>query len=389
MAELTSLADAVAALVRDGDTVALEGFTHLIPHAAGHELIRQGRRELTLVRMTPDVIYDQLIGAGCAAKLVFSWGGNPGVGSLHRLRDAVEHGWPRPLELEEHSHAGMAAAYAAGAANLPFGVLRGYAGGDLPARDARRADHVPLHGRGARGGAGAPARRRRHPRPARRPQGQRAAVGDRRRAEGGRARLGALDRHGRGARRRARAAAGRGRAAALDARRGLRRAAAARIRPTRTATTSATTTSTSRGTRSAATATRSPPGSRSTCSARWRRERRGRARTRGDEMMAVEAARRVPDGTVCFVGIGLPSLAVNLARRLARARLRARLRERHDRREAGRSCRCRSATASSPRRRIPSSPCRRCSPTGCRAAASTSASSAPRRSTASATSTAR
>jgi len=128
------LGDAVDELVRDGDTVALEGFTHLIPHAAGHELIRRGKRELTLVRMTPDVVYDQLIGMGCARKLVFSWGGNPGVGSLHRFRDAVEHGWPEPLELEEHSHAGMAAAYAAGAANLPFGVLRGYSGGELPAR---------------------------------------------------------------------------------------------------------------------------------------------------------------------------------------------------------------------------------------------------------------
>jgi glutaconate CoA-transferase subunit A len=133
MAEVL-LSDAVRDLVRDGDTVALEGFTHLIPHAAGHELIRQGKRELALVRMTPDVIYDQLIGMGCARKLVFSWGGNPGVGSLHRLRDAVEHAWPRPLALEEHSHAGMAAAYAAGAAHLPFGVLRGYRGGDLPAR---------------------------------------------------------------------------------------------------------------------------------------------------------------------------------------------------------------------------------------------------------------
>jgi glutaconate CoA-transferase subunit A len=127
------LSEAVAEHVRDGHTVALEGFTHLIPHAAGHELIRQGRRDLALVRMTPDVVYDQLIGMGCARKLVFSWGGNPGVGSLHRLRDAVEQGWPRPLELEEHSHAGMAAAYAAGAANLPFGVLRGYQGGDLAA----------------------------------------------------------------------------------------------------------------------------------------------------------------------------------------------------------------------------------------------------------------
>jgi glutaconate CoA-transferase subunit A len=137
VADVVSLSDAVAELVRDGDSVALEGFTHLIPHAAGHELIRQGRRDLALIRMTPDVVYDQLIGAGCARKLTFSWGGNPGVGSLHRLRDAVENAWPRPLELEEHSHAGMAAAYAAGASNLPFGVLRGYAGTDL-------ADRAPI-----------------------------------------------------------------------------------------------------------------------------------------------------------------------------------------------------------------------------------------------------
>jgi glutaconate CoA-transferase, subunit A len=134
MAEIVPLADAVRELVHDGDIVALEGFTHLIPHAAGHEVIRQERRELTLVRMTPDVIYDQLIGMGCARKLVFSWGGNPGVGSLHRLRDAVEHDWPEPLELEEHSHAGMAAAYAAGASNLPFGLVRGYEGTDLAER---------------------------------------------------------------------------------------------------------------------------------------------------------------------------------------------------------------------------------------------------------------
>jgi glutaconate CoA-transferase subunit A len=133
MAELVTLTEAIRELVEDGDVVALEGFTHLIPNAAGQEIVRQARSDLTLVRMTPDVIYDQLIGMGCARKLVFSWGGNPGVGSLHRLRDAVEHGWPAPLELEEHSHAGMAAAYAAGAANLPFGVLRGYFGTDLPA----------------------------------------------------------------------------------------------------------------------------------------------------------------------------------------------------------------------------------------------------------------
>jgi glutaconate CoA-transferase subunit A len=109
----------------------MEGFTHLIPHAAGHEVIRQARRHLTLVRMTPDIIYDQLIGAGCADRMVFSWGGNPGVGSLHRFRDAVEHGWPTPLAIEEHSHAGMATRFAAGASGLPFGVMRGYVGTDL------------------------------------------------------------------------------------------------------------------------------------------------------------------------------------------------------------------------------------------------------------------
>ena len=133
MAEIVTLAEAVSEFVHDGQTVALEGFTHLIPHAAGHEVVRQGRRDLTLVRMTPDVIYDQLIGMGCARKLVFSWGGNPGVGSLHRFRDAVEHDWPAPLELEEHSHAAMAAAYAAGASNLPFATLHAYAGNDLAA----------------------------------------------------------------------------------------------------------------------------------------------------------------------------------------------------------------------------------------------------------------
>jgi glutaconate CoA-transferase subunit A len=134
MAVIVPLADAIAEVVHDGDTVALEGFTHLIPFAAGHEIIRQGRRDLTLVRMTPDVIYDQLIGMGCARRLVFSWGGNPGVGSLHRFRDAVEHGWPGPLELEEHSHAGMANRYVAGASGVPFAVLRGYVGTDLVAQ---------------------------------------------------------------------------------------------------------------------------------------------------------------------------------------------------------------------------------------------------------------
>ena len=131
MARSLPLAEAIAATVRDGDVVAMEGFTHLIPFAAGHEVIRQGRRGLTLIRMTPDLIYDQLIGMGCAERLVFSWGGNPGVGSLHRLRDAVENGWPHPLAIEEHSHAAMACAYEAGAAGLPFAVLRGYRGAQL------------------------------------------------------------------------------------------------------------------------------------------------------------------------------------------------------------------------------------------------------------------
>ncbi len=136
MAEIVKLSEAIAHIVRDGDTVAMEGFTHLIPFAAGHEIIRQGRKDLALVRMTPDLIYDQLIGVGAARKLVFSWGGNPGVGSLHRLRDAVEQGWPRPLELEEHTHAAMASAYEAGAAGLPFAVFRGHLGTDLPKHNA-------------------------------------------------------------------------------------------------------------------------------------------------------------------------------------------------------------------------------------------------------------
>lgn len=134
MAELLDLHDAAALLVHDGDSVALEGFTHLIPFAAGHELLRQGRRDLELIRMTPDLLYDQMVGVGAARRLVFSYAGNPGVGSLHRLRDAVEHEWPRPIELDEHSHAGMANRYAAGAAGLPCAVMRGYIGTDLESR---------------------------------------------------------------------------------------------------------------------------------------------------------------------------------------------------------------------------------------------------------------
>jgi len=130
--EFLTLSQAIERHVRDGDSVALEGFTHLIPFAAGHEIIRQGRKGLTLIRMTPDLLYDQMIGMGTARKLVFSWGGNPGVGSLHRLRDAVERGWPEPLEIAEHSHAAMANAYEAGAAGMPCAFFRGYRGSDIP-----------------------------------------------------------------------------------------------------------------------------------------------------------------------------------------------------------------------------------------------------------------
>jgi glutaconate CoA-transferase subunit A len=132
MPRFLTLAEAVEATVHDGDVVALEGFTHLIPFAAGHEIVRQRRKRLTLVRMTPDIVYDQLTGMGCAERMVFSWVGNPGVGSLHRVRDAVENGWPQPLAIEEHSHAAMANAYEAGAAGLPCAVFRGYIGADLP-----------------------------------------------------------------------------------------------------------------------------------------------------------------------------------------------------------------------------------------------------------------
>jgi glutaconate CoA-transferase, subunit A len=131
MVKFMALADAVSENLQDGDTVAFEGFTHLIPHAAAHEAIRQGRKDLTLVRMTPDVVYDQMIGMGMAKKLVFSYAGNPGVGLLRRLRDAVENGWPNSPEIEEHSHSAMANAYEAGAAGLPCAIFRGYLGAGL------------------------------------------------------------------------------------------------------------------------------------------------------------------------------------------------------------------------------------------------------------------
>ena len=131
MVKFTSLSEAVADNLHDGDLAAFEGFTHLIPHAAAHEAIRQERRDLTLVRMTPDVVYDQMVGMGLARKMIFSYAGNPGVGLLRRIRDAVENGWPHRLELEEHSHAAMANAYEAGAAGLPCAIFRGYRGAEL------------------------------------------------------------------------------------------------------------------------------------------------------------------------------------------------------------------------------------------------------------------
>ena len=146
MAQVATLSDAVAELVGDGVAVAMEGFTQLIPFAAGHEILRQGRRDLELIRMTPDVLFDQMIGGGAARRLVFSYGGNPGVGSLHRMRDAVEHGWPAPLELEEHSHAGMANRYVAGASNMPCAILRGYLGTDLVVHTQVREIECPFTG---------------------------------------------------------------------------------------------------------------------------------------------------------------------------------------------------------------------------------------------------
>lgn len=147
--QLLPLKEAIAAHVHDGARVALEGFTHLIPFAAGHEIVRQGRRNLHLIRMTPDLIYDQLIGMGCASHLTFSWGGNPGVGSLHRLRDAVEHSWPQPLALTEHTHAELALAYQAGASGMTCGFMPHHADTDLDqeSSSARRAVSCPFTGR--------------------------------------------------------------------------------------------------------------------------------------------------------------------------------------------------------------------------------------------------
>ncbi len=135
--KVLSMRDAIARHVHDGDTVVIEGFTHLICFAAAHEIIRQGRRDLTLCRLTPDLIYDQMIAAGSARKLVFSWAGNPGAGSLHAFRRAVEGKSERPLEIEEYSHFGMVARFCAGSAKLPFWPMRDYMGTDLPVANPR------------------------------------------------------------------------------------------------------------------------------------------------------------------------------------------------------------------------------------------------------------
>src|ERR1700748_995999 len=132
MSDFLPLYDAVAENLHRGDTVAFEGFTHLIPHAAAHEAIRQGITDLTLLRMTPDIVYDQMIGMGLAKKVIFSYAGNPGVGLLRRMRDAVENESPRAIATVEHSHSAMAQAYEAGASGLPCAIFRGYKGADLP-----------------------------------------------------------------------------------------------------------------------------------------------------------------------------------------------------------------------------------------------------------------
>ncbi len=248
MAEIVSLAEAVAELVHDGDTVALEGFTHLIPVAAGQEIIRQRRRDLTLVRMTPDIVYDQLIGAGCARKLIFSWGGNPGVGSLHRFRDAVQNAWPGRWRSRSTATPAWPTATSPAPSGLPFAVMRGYTGTDLPEHtDTIKPITCPFTGEELTAVPALDLDVGDHPRPAGRPAGQRPAVGPDRRAEGGGARRQALARHRRGDRRRARADAGRGRAARAGSSPRSPRCRAARSRPTRRATTTATTTPTRLG----------------------------------------------------------------------------------------------------------------------------------------------
>ena len=147
MSKLLSMKEAIARFVQDGDVVAAEGFTHLIPFAAGHEMIRQKKKELVLCRLTPDLIYDQMVAAGLARKLIFGWIGNPGVGSLHAIRRAVEKGEPRPVEIEEYSHFGLLSRIQAAASGLPFMPLRNYRGTDLPCvNESLRTVRCPFTG---------------------------------------------------------------------------------------------------------------------------------------------------------------------------------------------------------------------------------------------------
>ena len=193
------MSDAIRELVRDGDTLAIEGFTHLVSFAAGHEVIRQRKRDLTLCRLTPDLVYDQMVGAGVAAKLVFSWLGNPGVGSLHAIRRRVERADPEPLELEEYAHFGMLGRYAA---DLPFYPLRSCFDSDLRASTQHPPGRLAVRRRGRLRGAAASPRRRRGARAAGRRGRQHPGVGADRLPEGGRVRGRAGDRGGRGAGRR-------------------------------------------------------------------------------------------------------------------------------------------------------------------------------------------
>ena len=190
MSKVTTMQDAVRELVRDGDTVAIEGFTHLICFAAGHEIIRQRRRDLTLARMTPDVVYDQMIGAGVAIKLIFSWMGNPGVGNLHAVRRRIEKADPEPLEIEEYSHFGMVCRYMAGAANLPFFPIRSYYESDIPSVNPKIVPMTSPYDDDRRGlrRAAAHARRRDRARPARRRRRRHPDLGSARLPEGGRVR---------------------------------------------------------------------------------------------------------------------------------------------------------------------------------------------------------
>src|SRR6202046_3833105 len=336
VAEIVTLAGAIAAAIHDGDTVAMEGFTHLIPHAAGREVIRQRRRGLTLVRMTPDVIYDQLIGAGCARKLVFSWGGNPGVGSLHRFRDAYENGWRRPPGAPGERPRERLARPAGDRGAQPRRDGQPVRGGRvgaalrraarLPRHRAGRADperdrhHLPVHGGGADPGGGAAPGRDRHPRPAGRPGRQRPAVGHHRGAEGGGPGRPAVGGHGGGDRRPAGPAAGRGGAAGLDG--DLRGMGAGRRPSVLRAGLLGPRQRLLRG------LGRHQPGPRGLHPVARHRDPRGgagpvsdcaaRDDTAGeytaDEMMTITPARTLAAGMTCFVGIGLPSAAANLAR---------------------------------------------------------------------------